>query len=582
MENKVTINELLCWVVNMIKVLDCTQIVQLATKKFKEDEIKHGRDIISKLVIKDKDKPEFAKRLSHNQGDSKSEKLMKEIYQICQEYAKEIAELTIVARDFSKLPAIAFSGFSDISGILLGLQSLKIQAGISKECNQTALGLIQGIVNTQKDIVERLSLVEQGIHVDKGNATPNGDEIKSFSCSECGLKFDDMGECISHKEIHTKTKISDTSKINEENKKEKVSELADNGENSDKSKKGKEPQTAKMEESKGKSSDGMNDQVFNRNNGSDTIYTYEEKDRNMNEKIVAAKTLVPQSFLPQCDRKIPYAVGLGSHVDSHKDYNPLSLPTTDIIKPPSVNSIGPMPFPCTEWDFNFNLKASQNKHSGVHTGNKPYSGGNGGAIPKNFRSASNIYNCDKCSEIFLDKPSLKTHRCKGNNDGLETFLASKGKQTNMHEQETPFSCKDCDFKCIGMEGMKIHMEIHKEKTFSCKDCDFKCIGMEGMKIHMETHKDKPFKCNECEFKCQKWNDMKVHMNTHKEESNFVCDIEGCNYICGEVSTLNTHKRIHEKKFSDVAKSPPRLSQTSDTNKNTSTFRQGQKKPQGLQ
>ena len=355
-----------------------------------------------------------------------------------------------------------------------------------------------------------------------------------------------------------------------------MSKLAENGENSDKPKKGKEPQTAKMEESKGKSSDGMNEQVLNRNNGSDTIYTYEEKDRNMNEKIVAAKTLVPQSFLPQCDRKIPYAVGLGSHVDSHKDYNPLSLPTTDIIKPPSVNSIGPMPFPCTEWGFNFNLKASQNKHSGVHTGNKPYNGGKSGAIPKNFHSASNIYNCDKCSEIFLDKPSLRTHRCKGNNDGLETFLASKGKQTNMHEQETPFSCKDCDFKCIGMEGMKIHMETHKEKTFSCKDCDFKCIGMEGMKIHMETHKDKPFKCNECEFKCQKWNDMKVHMNTHKEESNFVCDIEGCNYICGEVSTLNTHKRIHEKKFSDVAKSPPRFSQTSDTNNNTSTFRQGQK------
>ena len=161
MENKVTINELLCWVINMISVLDCTQIIQLGTKKFKEDEIKHGRDTIAELVIKDKDKPELAKRLSHNQGDSKSVRLMREIYQICQEYSTEIKKLTIVARDFSKLPAIAFSGFSDISGILLGLQSLEIQAGISKECNETALGLIQGIVNTQKDIVERLSLVEK-------------------------------------------------------------------------------------------------------------------------------------------------------------------------------------------------------------------------------------------------------------------------------------------------------------------------------------------------------------------------------------------------------------------------------------
>ena len=66
------------------------------------------------------------------------------------------------------------------------------------------------------------------------------------------------------------------------------------------------------------------------------------------------------------------------------------------------------------------------------------------------------------------------------------------------------------------------------------------------------------------------------MNNHKEVTNFVCDIEGCDYICGEVSTLNTHKRIHEKKFSEVAKSPPRFLQTSVTNNNTSTPRQGQK------
>ena len=117
----------------MMKVLDCVQIVNLGNKKYSEDEIKHGRDTIAKLVMKDKDKPEFATRLKHNPGDSKSEKLMKEIYQICQEYGKEIAELTIVARDFSKLPVIAFSGFSDVSGIFLGMQRLEIQSGLSKE-----------------------------------------------------------------------------------------------------------------------------------------------------------------------------------------------------------------------------------------------------------------------------------------------------------------------------------------------------------------------------------------------------------------------------------------------------------------
>ena len=363
MENKVTINELLCWVINMTKVLEVTQIVNLGKKKFSEDEIKHGRDTIAKLVMTDKDKPEFAKRVKHNQGDSKSERLMKEIYQICQEYGKEIAELTIVARDFSKLPVIAFSGFSDVSGILLGMQRLEIQSGISKECNETALGLIQGIVNSQKDIVERLSLVEESIRVDKGKT--NGDVEKPFSCSDCGLKFDDMGECISHKETHNKVKNSDSNNINEANKKEKVSELTDNGGNSGNSTMEEKSQTPKADGLNGKSSDGMNAQVLNSNNGCDTIYTYEEKDRILNEKIVEAKSLIPKSFQLQCDRKIPYAASLGTHLDSHKDYNPFPFPTTGILKPPSASSIGPMPFPCTDWDFNPTLKASQNKHSDV-------------------------------------------------------------------------------------------------------------------------------------------------------------------------------------------------------------------------
>ena len=95
---------------------------------------------------------------------------------------------------------------------------------------------------------------------------------------------------------------------------------------------------------------------------------------------------------------------------------------------------------------------------------------------------------------------------------------------------------------------------------------------------METHKEKPFKCHECEYKSQAWKDMKAHMNTHKEVSKYACDIGDCKYICWDVNTLNTHKRIHEKKFSDVAKSPPRFSQTNESNTNNNnnnkrTYRQ---------
>ena len=102
---------------------------------------------------------------------------------------------------------------------------------------------------------------------------------------------------------------------------------------------------------------------------------------------------------------------------------------------------------------------------------------------------------------------------------------------------------------------------------------------------METHKEKPFKCHECEYKSQAWKDMKAHMNTHKEVNKYACDIGECKYICWDVNTLNTHKRIHEKKFSDVAKSPPRFSQANEGNINNnnnskSTFRQNHKNYKG--
>ena len=106
MDNNIIINELLCWVINMINVLNCSQIMQYSLEKYAESEIKTARDILYNLVITDKEQPEFGKRLKHETGDSKSTKLMKEIYRICQEYPVITKELVIVARDFSKLPLI--------------------------------------------------------------------------------------------------------------------------------------------------------------------------------------------------------------------------------------------------------------------------------------------------------------------------------------------------------------------------------------------------------------------------------------------------------------------------------------------
>ena len=90
MDSPIVINELLCWVINMINVLDGTQIIQCSIEKFGEMEIKSARDILYNLVITDKEKPEFGKRMKQRQGDSTSVKLMNEIYKISQEYSTQV------------------------------------------------------------------------------------------------------------------------------------------------------------------------------------------------------------------------------------------------------------------------------------------------------------------------------------------------------------------------------------------------------------------------------------------------------------------------------------------------------------
>ena len=127
----IIINELLCWVISMIGVLDVSPIIQYSIEKCSEADIKTARDTLYNLVITDKEKPEFGKRIKFKTGDSSSVKWMNEIYKICQEYT--IDNAVFVARELSKLPVIAYEGFADMSGVVLGLKRLEIEAGLSKE-----------------------------------------------------------------------------------------------------------------------------------------------------------------------------------------------------------------------------------------------------------------------------------------------------------------------------------------------------------------------------------------------------------------------------------------------------------------
>ena len=45
--------------------------------------------------------------------------------------------------------------------------------------------------------------------------------------------------------------------------------------------------------------------------------------------------------------------------------------------------------------------------------------------------------------------------------------------------------------------------------------------------------------------------MKRHMDTHKEKNRYLCDVGKCNYTRGEIDLLESHKRTHMKKWSEI-------------------------------
>ena len=150
-------------------------------------------------------------------------------------------------------------------------------------------------------LVERLTVLEQNQSTPKAsdNACDEVTVSKPFTCTECDLTFLDMSESIMHKDTHTKENTSENNEDNYaakeqiENDKQKDS---DKGENSDKSIDRKKADTPREEPHQGKAGDAMNDLLKDNKFGSDKLYTYDENERKINDKLIETNFLVPQSF----------------------------------------------------------------------------------------------------------------------------------------------------------------------------------------------------------------------------------------------------------------------------------------------
>ena len=188
------INELLCFIVHKISILDNETIVKLCSEKYEDEEIEDAKDLLFSMVHKDGDSTKFVKRRGGKVSESKSEKNLNDIYQLLQEKGTE--ELPqFVALDLGNLPPITFNNI-DVTVLLTEIQNVKVKVdimqGIIKKQNEVS----DMLTISNNELKKRVESIEENSGIN-GENNPEGrnNELKSsnkqgesFQCSECDFK----------------------------------------------------------------------------------------------------------------------------------------------------------------------------------------------------------------------------------------------------------------------------------------------------------------------------------------------------------------------------------------------------------
>ena len=91
--------------------------------------------------------------------------------------------------------------------------------------------------------------------------------------------------------------------------------------------------------------------------------------------------------------------------------------------------------------------------------------------------------------------------------------------SRVHQQDTTYICRECDFKCKWNREYYTHMKEHYgEPPYKCTECDYACDRIQFILSHKMKHTDeRPFECPDCDFKCRTKGNLNVHRRIHTGE-----------------------------------------------------------------
>ena len=112
------------------------------------------------------------------------------------------------------------------------------------------------------------------------------------------------------------------------------------------------------------------------------------------------------------------------------------------------------------------------------------------------------------------------------------------------QNENPFECTECDYKCKYSNIFNEHMQTHTgENPIKCDVCELISNGRAAFEEHSLLHSiDPKLKCSECTYECLNQTVLYNHLKTHNI---YAC--EKCVYKSNTLKGLNGHVKVHNLK-----------------------------------